>query len=32
MVFMLLILNMFHNLSSVSIVDFKQVNINWDHD
>ena len=30
LVFLLLTLNIFHNFSKVSIVDFEQVNVNWD--
>ena len=29
LVFLLLTLNIFHNFSNVSIVDFEQVNITW---
>ena len=29
-VFLMLTLNIFHTFSSVSIVDFEQVNISWD--
>ena len=28
--FLLLTLNIFHTFSAVSIVDFEQVNVNWD--